>query len=165
MARRSAGLLPYRRRGGTLEVFLVHPGGPYWARKDDGAWSIAKGEYAEDEEPVAAAHREFAEETGFQPTGPLIPLTTIKQPGGKFVSAWAVEFDADPARLTSTVLQMEWPRGSGRMQEFPEVDRAAWFGVDEAMRKLLAGQRPLLVELRTRLTGDSGAATDQGSLF
>lgn len=152
MPRRSAGLLPFRRRGGSLEFFLVHPGGPYWTNRDDGAWSIAKGEYADDEDPLLAARREFEEETGFRPTGDFVPLTTVRQPGGKHVSAWAVELDIDPARLTSNRFRMEWPRGSGAMREFPEVDRAAWFSADAAMTKILAGQRPLLLELRRRLT-------------
>src|SRR5262252_3749819 len=127
MAKLSAGLLMYRRREGGLEVFLVHPGGPFWAKKDLGAWSIPKGEYDEGEEPLAAARREFEEETGIQPEGHFVPLKTIKQPGGKTVLAWAFEGDADVAAIKSNTFSMEWPPHSGKQQDFPEVDRAGWF--------------------------------------
>lgn len=141
MARKSAGLLMFRRRpGGRVEVLLAHPGGPFWARKDEGAWTLPKGEYGESEEPLEAAKREFTEETGFPVTGPFLALGTIKQPGGKTVSAWAFESDCDPRALVSNEFEMEWPAGSGRKQSFKEVDRAAWFGIHEARTKLLKGQ-------------------------
>ncbi|HSJ62767.1 MAG TPA: NUDIX domain-containing protein [Gemmatimonadaceae bacterium] len=147
MPRVSAGLLPYRSRDGRLEVLLVHPGGPFWARKDAGAWSIAKGEIDPDEDPLAAAVREFAEETGHHPAGEFIRLTSLKQPGGKVVHAWAVAMDWDPAGLASNEFEMEWPRGSGRMRRFAEVDRAEWFERSEALRRILAGQRGFIEEL------------------
>jgi len=147
MPKRSAGLLMYRRSGGHLEVLLVHPGGPYWMKKDLGAWTIPKGEYEVGEEPLAAAVREFQEETGLLPSGPFRPLTPIRQRGGKIVDAWAFEGDGDAAALTSNTFSLEWPRGSGRVQEFPEVDRAGWFRVEEAKRKILPSQAGLLDEL------------------
>ena len=145
--KRSAGILMYRRRGGSLEVFLVHPGGPFWKNKDDGAWQIPKGELATDEEPLLCARREFEEETGFSADGEFTELGTFRQPGGKHVQAWAVEGDCDPARLVSNEFEMEWPPRSGRRQSFPEVDRGGWFGIDEARGKLLLGQLPVLDRL------------------
>ena len=139
----SAGVLVYRRRT-RLEVLLVHPGGPFWAKKDDGAWSIPKGEFAAGEDPLTAARRELAEETGFAVDGELRPLGNVKQAGGKVVHAWALEGDLDADAIRSNMFSMEWPPRSGRMQQFPEVDRAAWFGIDEARVKLLKGQLPLL---------------------
>lgn len=150
MPKRSAGLLMYRRSGGTLEVLLVHPGGPFWMKKDAGAWSIPKGEYEAGEEPLAAAAREFQEETGLVARGPYTPLTPIRQQGGKVVEAWAFEGDCDAESLKSTTFSLEWPRGSGRRQEFPEVDRAGWFGLDEARRKILPAQAALLDELASK---------------
>jgi predicted NUDIX family NTP pyrophosphohydrolase len=150
MPRRSAGLLMYRRSGGTLEFLLVHPGGPFWMRKDAGAWSIPKGEYEAGEEALAAAAREFQEETGLVARGPYTPLTPIRQQGGKVVEAWAFEGDCDAESLKSTTFSLEWPRGSGRRQEFPEVDRAGWFGLDEARRKILPAQAALLDELASK---------------
>lgn len=147
MAKTSAGLLLYRHGRDGLEVFLVHPGGPFWARKDLGAWSIPKGEYQPPEEPLDAARREFQEETGMSVAGEFIPLQPVKQPGGQIVSAWAVEADCDAAATKSCTFQMEWPRGSGRQREFPEIDRAAWFSLEEARRRILKGQRPLLDQL------------------
>lgn len=144
MAKRSAGLLLYRRGGAGLEVFLVHPGGPLWAKKDLGAWSIPKGEYGPDENPLVAAQREFAEETGFAVSGRFTELGTIRQAGGKLVSAWALEGDCDPARLESNRCQIEWPPRSGKKMEIPEVDRGAWFSLDEAGAHILASQKPLL---------------------
>lgn len=149
--RRSAGLLMYRIRGGALEVFLVHPGGPFWAKRDLGAWSIPKGEYASEEDPLAAARREFEEETGLRPGGPLLPLASARQPGGKEVLAWAVEGDADPAAIRSNAFSMEWPPRSGRKAEFPEVDRAAWFTIDVARGKILKGQSAFLERLERLL--------------
>jgi predicted NUDIX family NTP pyrophosphohydrolase len=150
MAKHSAGVLMFRRIHGTLEVLLVHPGGPLWANKDDGAWSIPKGEYTAEEDPREAAKREFKEETGLDAGGPLLELTAIRQ-SGKDVKAWAFEGDCDPAAVTSNAFSMEWPPHSGRRQSFPEVDRAAWFGVDEATRKILKGQIGFLVDLVHKL--------------
>ncbi len=146
----SAGLLLYRVRGDQLEVFLVHPGGPFWAKKDAGAWSIPKGELGEGEEPLQAAIREFREETGFTVSGDFHPLRSIRQAGGKVVHAWAVEGDCDPAELRSNTFSMIWPPKSGRMQDFPEVDRAAWFEIAEAKERILAGQVGFLDELLER---------------
>jgi predicted NUDIX family NTP pyrophosphohydrolase len=153
MGKRSAGLLLYRRGDAGVAVLLVHPGGPFWAKKDLGAWSIPKGEYVEDEEPLAAAQREFAEETGAQPRGDYVPLGEVKQPGGKHVTAWAVEGDFDPATLVSSSFEMEWPPRSGRKRSFPEVDRAGWFSPDEARQKILSGQRPFIDRLEQLLSG------------
>lgn len=148
----SAGILAYRRRQGLLEVFLVHPGGPYWASKDEGAWSIPKGEYAPEEEAFAAAQREFQEETSLPLSGSFIPLPPIRQASGRQVLAWAVEApDLDPTRVRSNCFELEWPPRSGVRREFPEVDRAGWFALPEAERKLIAGQRALLQSLRDRL--------------
>jgi predicted NUDIX family NTP pyrophosphohydrolase len=144
MAKQSAGLLLYRWRAGELEVLLVHPGGPFWAKKDDGAWSIPKGEIDEGEDPFVAARREVAEELGAAPDGHFIPLEPVRQAGGKVVYAWAIEADVDPATMTSNTFQMEWPPRSGRRQTFPEVDRAAWFTIAHARSKILRGQLPLL---------------------
>lgn len=149
--RKSAGLLMFRRLDGRpLEVLLAHPGGPFWARKDLGAWTIPKGEYA-DEDPLSAAQREFQEETGLEPTAPFIELPTIRQASGKFVSAWAFEGDWDPGRLRSNTFAMEWPKGSGRMEAFPEIDRADWFTIVEARERIVPAQAPLLDALRERL--------------
>ncbi len=147
MAKKSAGLLMYRRRQSVLEVFLVHPGGPFWAKKDEGSWSIPKGEYSPGEEPLEVAKREFHEETGFEAAGVLIPLTPRKQPSGKVISAWALEGDCDAASIKSNTFSMEWPPHSGKQQEFPEVDRAGWFKVPAAKEKILKGQVPFLDEL------------------
>jgi predicted NUDIX family NTP pyrophosphohydrolase len=134
----------YRRRQGGLEVFLVHPGGPFWAKKDLGSWSIPKGEYPDSEDPLEAAKREFFEETGLVPQGRFTSLGQVKQPGGKIVTAWAFEGDADPAHLKSNTFEMEWPPRSGRGIEVPEVDRAGWFTMEAAREKILSGQRPFL---------------------
>ena len=147
MPKKSAGLLMFRRREGLLEVFLVHPGGPFWARKDEGAWSIPKGEYEPGEDPLEAARREFQEETGFQAAGEFLPLTPRKQPSGKIVSAWALEGDGDASAIRSNTFSMEWPPRSGKQQEFPEVDRAGWFPIPAAKAKILKGQIPFLDEL------------------
>lgn len=149
MAKRSAGLLMFRRTD-PLEVFLVHPGGPFWSKKDFGAWSIPKGEYAEGEDPLEAAKREFSEETGFPTQGEFLELGTIKQAGGKFVSAWAFEGDCDPARLTSNLCEIEWPPRSGRLVEFPEVDRGGWFSLDDAKERILKSQQSFLETLLQR---------------
>jgi predicted NUDIX family NTP pyrophosphohydrolase len=151
MPKRSAGLLMYRRRSPQLEVFLVHPGGPLWAKKDLGAWTIPKGEYDESEEPLAAALREFHEETGITPAGNFIDLGTIRQAGGKLVSAWAFEGDCDPTHLTSNLFQLEWPPRSGHLTQFPEIDRGAWFSIPEAANRILKSQQPLLEALSLKL--------------
>jgi predicted NUDIX family NTP pyrophosphohydrolase len=140
----SAGIVLYRKRHRILEIFLVHPGGPYWARKDDGAWSIPKGEYEQGEEALLAAQREFLEETGVAVNGPFLALAPVRQPSGKIITAWAVEGDLDPTRLRSNRFSLEWPPKSGVMQSFPEVDRGAWFSLVHARGKLSPGQRPLL---------------------
>lgn len=144
----SAGLLLFRLAAGEPQVLLAHPGGPFWARKDDGAWTLPKGEVAPGEDPLVCARREFEEETGFAIEGGFLPLGEIRQKAGKRVQAWAVEGDFDPARLRSNEFEIEWPPRSGRMQRFPEVDRVAWFGLEDARRKLLASQVPLLDRLR-----------------
>ena len=151
MAKRSAGLLLYRRSAAGLEILLVHPGGPFWAKKDLGAWSIPKGEYAEDEGPLAAARREFEEETGFPAPDNTVALGDLKQAGGKLVTAWAAEGDCDPATLVSNTCEIEWPPRSGRKIEIPEVDRAAWFSIEEARAKILASQQPFLERLVSTL--------------
>jgi len=147
MSKQSAGLLLYRRRQGKLEVFLVHPGGPFWAKKDAGAWSIPKGEYGPDEDPLDAARREFNEETGFSATGPFQPLTPLKQKSGKLIQAFACEGEADPEKLKSNTFTLEWPPHSGKQQKFPEVDRAAWFPLAKAKEKIHPGQKGFLEEL------------------
>ena len=143
----SAGLLLYRRRGDALEVFLVHPGGPFWAKKDLGAWSLPKGEFEAGEDPLEAAKREFTEETGFPIDGEFRPLQPLRQPSGKTIYAWAVEGDCDPAELRSNTFEMEWPPKSGKRAAFPEVDRAEWFSIDEARERIIAGQAPFLDQL------------------
>ena len=147
MSKQSAGLLLYRRRPGKLEVFLVHPGGPFWAKKDAGAWSIPKGEYGPDEDPLDAARREFNEEIGFSATGPFQPLTPLKQKSGKLIQAFACEGKADPEKLKSNTFTLEWPPHSGKQQKFPEVDRAAWFPLAKAKEKIHPGQKGFLEEL------------------
>jgi predicted NUDIX family NTP pyrophosphohydrolase len=144
MAKESAGLLLYRIQGSTLEVFLVHPGGPFWKNKDAGAWSIPKGEPQLGEAPLAAAIREFAEETGASLVGDFRTLPSIRQAGGKLVHAWAIAGDLDPATLTSNDFEMEWPPRSGQRAHFPEVDRGAWFALDEARARINKGQAALL---------------------
>lgn len=152
--RTSAGLLPYRVAGdGTLEVLLGHMGGPFWAKKDAGAWSVIKGEYDPEEEPETAARREWVEETGVPvPRGELIPLGDVRQKSGKRVTAWAVEApQLDPAELSSNTFEIEWPPRSGRRAEFPELDRTEWMPLDAAAERIVTGQRPLLDTLRERL--------------
>jgi len=147
MPKVSAGLIGYRRSKGVVEVLLVHPGGPFWKAKDLGAWSIPKGELEAGEEPLEAAKREFREETGFTVEGPCLPLPPRRQPGGKLVHAWAVVGDWDPSQLRSNSVSMAWPPRSGRTLHFPEVDRAAWFSLEEARRRITRGQVGLLDEL------------------
>jgi predicted NUDIX family NTP pyrophosphohydrolase len=152
--KQSAGLLVYRRKAGALEIFLVHPGGPFWAKKDAGAWSIPKGEFAEDEEKLIAARREFREETGLALDGAFLELAPVKQTGGKLVFAWAIEQDLDASAVRSNTFAMEWPPKSGQTKEFPEIDRAAWFAWPLALDKILKGQRPLILQLLARLGSD-----------
>jgi len=150
MPKPSAGILLYRIRAGALEVFLVHPGGPYWHGKEAGAWSIPKGEL-EGDDPLEAAQREFREETGSDVDGEFVPLAPLRSPGGKLVHAWAVNGDIDAAAIVSNTFSMEWPPRSGRQREFPEVDRGGWFAIAEAQEKISAGQRGFLDELERRL--------------
>jgi predicted NUDIX family NTP pyrophosphohydrolase len=151
MRQQSAGLLMFRRRSETIEMLLVHPGGPFWARKDDGAWSIPKGLFMADEGALAAARREFEEETGQRPDGAFIELGSFKQPSGKHVHAWAVEGEFDLTSFRSNNFAMEWPPKSGRMQEFSEADRAGWFVAKDALVKITKGQRPIIAALLDRL--------------
>jgi predicted NUDIX family NTP pyrophosphohydrolase len=151
MPQKSAGILMYRRKGGAVEVLLVHPGGPFWIKKDDGAWTIPKGVREEGEEGLAAAKREFEEETGAAPAGEFIPLGKFRQSSAKTVSVWALEGEFDVTKLKSNKFALEWPPKSGKTNEFPEVDRAAWFSPDEARRKILKGQRAMLDALLARL--------------
>jgi predicted NUDIX family NTP pyrophosphohydrolase len=152
MPKLSAGLLLYRRTNGDVEVLLVHPGGPFWAKKDDGAWSIPKGEYEPGEDPLQVATREFEEELGVPPppVDGAVPLGELRQPSGKRVSAWALEGDVEVDEVHSNTFPMEWPPRSGRMQEFPEVDRAGWFDLEMARRKFLKGQVAFLDRLPER---------------
>ncbi|PWG03104.1 NUDIX domain-containing protein [Sphingosinicella humi] len=151
MPKISAGILLYRLRRGTAEVLLVHPGGPFWRNKDAGAWMIPKGEVAPGEAPLACALREFEEELGVRPEGSPRPLSPVRQAGGKRVEAFALEGELDPDRIVSNRFEMEWPPRSGRLQSFPEVDRAGWLPLAEAREKILARQRPMLDELAQML--------------
>jgi predicted NUDIX family NTP pyrophosphohydrolase len=146
-SKKSAGLLMYRRHHGFLEVLLVHPGGPFWAKKDVGSWSIPKGEYTSEEDPFEVAKREFQEETSFKASGEFVSLTPRKQPSGKVITAWTFEGDCDASAIKSNTFMMEWPPGSGRQQEFPEVDRAGWFSISKAKEKIIKGQAGFLDEL------------------
>jgi predicted NUDIX family NTP pyrophosphohydrolase len=167
MAKHSAGILLYRQTKAGYEVLLVHPGGPFWAKKDAGVWSIPKGEFGEDEEPLAAAKRELAEELGHHmPKGELVPLGEAKQPSGKVVHIWALEADMDTAKITSNTLTIDWPPRSGKKLEIPEVDRAGWFSLHEATVKLLPGQLPFLDRVAKHLgTRLEPAESNQASLF
>ena len=149
---KSAGILLYRFREGVLQVLLAHPGGPFWAKKDDGAWTIPKGVADSDADTLSAARREFTEETGFVAAGDMLPLKAVRQRSGKTVVAWAFESDFDLAKFSSNEFEMEWPPRSGRRQEFPEIDRIGWFGALEAMGKIIAYQLPFLVELQEKLS-------------
>ena len=156
MAKKSAGLLMFRRSPDRqVQVLLVHPGGPFWAKKDLGAWTVPKGEYDDSEDPLEAAKREFAEETGFPVSGPFLPLGSLKQPSGKTVSVWAFESDCDPAALVSNSFEMEWPPKSGRKASFVEIDRAGWFSLKEAREKLVKGQVGFLNALEKAVSRDS----------
>src|ERR1700761_1858853 len=147
MAKQSAGLLLFREEDGAIEVLLAHPGGPFWAMKDDGAWSIPKGEFTDEEDPLSAAQREFEEEMGAPVAGTFVALDSLKQPGGKIVHAWAVRADFHPAQLKSNTFSIEWPPKSGGQREFPEVDRAAWFAIETGRAKILKGQAAFLDRL------------------
>ena len=151
MSRISAGLLMYRRAQSGPQVLLVHPGGPFWKNKDNGAWSIPKGEVVEGEDLLDTAKREFQEELGFLPRGDFVALAPVKQKGGKIVHAWHIEGDCDPSHIRSNTFEMEWPPKSGKRVSFPEVDRAAWFDIDKARQKILGSQVPFLDELVTAL--------------
>jgi predicted NUDIX family NTP pyrophosphohydrolase len=157
MAKTSAGLLLYRRVDGAVQVLLAHPGGPFWARRDSAAWSIPKGEIEAGESPLVAARREFAEEMGSAVDGDFIELEPVRQSGGKLVLAWALQADFDVASVHSNSFSMEWPPGSGRQQDFPEVDRAAWLTIAEARLKIIKGQAGLLDQLLQRLGEDEAA--------
>jgi predicted NUDIX family NTP pyrophosphohydrolase len=151
MPKKSAGILLYRFHNNLPEILLVHPGGPFWAKKDAGAWSIPKGEFEENENPLDAAKREVEEETGIKVSGKLIELTPVKQKSGKIIYAWAVQGDFDDAEIKSNTFEIEWPPKSGKKQSFPEVDKAGWFTMEEAKQKIVPGQAPLIEELRTKL--------------
>lgn len=155
MPTKSAGLLLYRKVRGFMEVFLVHPGGPLWANKDDGAWSIPKGEFDAGEDPLEAAKREFREETSLVAVGEYRPLNPFRQTGGKIVYAWALHCDLEAAAVKSNTFPMEWPRGSGKMREFPEIDRAEWFKIDLAREKILKSQLGLLEQLEQAVSSRS----------
>lgn len=158
MPKLSAGLLLYRVVDGTVEVLIGHPGGPFWAKKDEGAWSIPKGEYVEGEDPWTVARREFTEELGKQPPdGPRIGFAPLKQPSGKIITAFAVRSDLDLEGTFSNTFTLEWPKGSGNVREYPEIDRVGWFSMPEARSKLLKGQRPLLDRLLDAV-GDAESA-------
>jgi predicted NUDIX family NTP pyrophosphohydrolase len=161
MPKTSAGILMYRRSGDSIEVFLVHPGGPFWIRKDLGSWSIPKGEYEPGEDPLDAARREFNEETGFVADGEFIPLTPIKQKSGKIVSAWAVEGNVDATAIESNMFSMEWPPKSGRQEEFPEVDRAGWFTPDEGRLKVNPAQAAFIDTLCAYLSSSTVSSSPQ----
>ena len=161
MSKLSAGLLLYRFNVGSVEVLIGHPGGPFWAKKDDGAWSIPKGEYVEGEDPWLAAQREFEEELGKPPPdGPRVDFAPLKQPSGKVITAFAVRGDLDLNGTVSNTFTLEWPKGSGNVREYPEIDRVGWFCVPEARSKLLKGQRPLLDRLMD-VVGDAESAAAQ----
>jgi predicted NUDIX family NTP pyrophosphohydrolase len=145
--KQSAGLLMFRRTPGGVQVLLAHPGGPFWRAKDEGAWTLPKGEYDAPEQPLDAARREFMEETGFEAVAPFLPLGEVVQKGGKRILAWAFEGDCDPGRLRCNTFEIEWPPGSGRRQAFPEIDRVGWFSLADARRKVLPAQAALLERL------------------
>ena len=159
-SKRSAGILPYRIGKRSLEVLLAHPGGPFWKNKDLGAWSIVKGEYNGNEEPLSAARREWEEETGLPLNGHFIALKPIRQKSGKEVLAWAVEADIDPSHIKSNTFEIEWPPKSGKMHSFPEIDKAAWFSIEEARKKINAKQVGLIDELMGMGITDHGFSTD-----
>jgi predicted NUDIX family NTP pyrophosphohydrolase len=152
MKKLSAGVLLYRHLDADVEVFLVHPGGPFWAKKDLGSWSLPKGEYADGDDPLTAARREFAEETGFAIDGMFLALGELKQPSGKIITAWALDHDLDAALIKSNTFTLEWPPKSGKIQEFPEVDRGGWFSLPAALEKLTKGQLDFLTRFAEKLS-------------
>lgn len=154
MSKKSAGILLFKLENKIPKVFLVHPGGPFWAKKDDGVWTIPKGEFDDDEDPLSAAKREFEEETGMKISGEFIELNPVKQKSGKLVYAWAVKGDIDPAKIKSNEFEIEWPPKSGKMKTFPEIDKAAWFDIKEANKKIIEAQSSLLRELKTKIKSD-----------
>ena len=154
MPKLSAGILMYRSPAASLELFLVHPGGPFWVNKDEGAWSIPKGLFEDGEDALVAAKREFQEETGFVPDGHFVKLGEFKQPGGKIIHAWSVEGDCDPSSLKSNLFSLEWPPRTGVIRQFPEVDRGAWVDPSEALRKIHQGQRAIVEQLLRSLGAD-----------
>jgi len=154
MPQKSAGILLYKIENKILKIFLVHPGGPFWAKKDDGAWSIPKGEFDDGEDPLGAAKREFEEETGIKISGEFLELNPIKQKSGKIVYAWAVEGDVDVSKIKSNEFEIEWPPKSGKMKSFPEIDKAAWFNSNEARKKIIEAQSSLIRELETMFKND-----------
>ncbi len=162
MPRKSAGILVYKKFKEEFVVLLVHPGGPFWSKKDLNSWSVPKGEFDEDEEPFDAARREFKEETGFLPDGEFIRLDPVKQAGGKMVHAWAVEGDIDVSNIKSNLFKMEWPPKSGKFKEFPEIDRAEWFPIDVAKTKIIKGQIPILENLERILKANESHAVAAG---
>jgi predicted NUDIX family NTP pyrophosphohydrolase len=151
MGKKAAGILLYRKKESSLEVFLIHPGGPFWAKKDESSWSIPKGEFLENEDPLTAARREFQEETGFAVEGPFVSIGSIKQSSGKVVQAWACEGDVDASAIQSNSFSLEWPPRSGKFQDFPEADRAEWFTLDLARKKILKVQMRFLENLERLL--------------
>jgi predicted NUDIX family NTP pyrophosphohydrolase len=155
MGKKAAGILLYRRKGSSTEVFLIHPGGPFWANKDDGSWSIPKGELSENEDPLVEAQREFQEETGFALQGPFVPIGSVKQSNGKVVQGWACEGDLDASAIHSNSFRLEWPPRSGKYQDFPEADRAEWFSLAVARKKILKPQLKFLENLESRLLKES----------
>jgi predicted NUDIX family NTP pyrophosphohydrolase len=154
MAKQSAGLMVYRGSRGSIEVLLVHPGGPFWANKDDAAWSIPKGELKEGEDPLEGAKREFQEETSLTAEGKFQPVNPVRQKGGKIVHAWAIRSDFDAATVKSNTFSLKWPPASGMVRQFPEIDRAEWFPIRIAKRKILKGQLDLLAQLEKLLGED-----------
>ena len=154
MPRKSAGILLYKMENEILKIFLVHPGGPFWAKKDEGAWSIPKGEFDDGEDPLDAAKREFEEETGIKISGDFIELNPVKQKSGKVVYAWAVKGDIDVSKIKSNEFEIEWPPKSGKMKTFPEIDKAAWFDLSKANEKIIEAQSSLIRELETMLKND-----------
>ena len=156
MSKKSAGILLYRFTNDLAEILLVHPGGPFWAKKDLGAWSIPKGEFEANENPLDAAKREVEEETGIKVQGEFIELTPAKQKSGKVIYAWAQQKDINPEQIKSNNFEIEWPPKSGKKKSFPEIDKAAWFEVEDAKKKINAGQVPLITELETKLAGSTG---------
>ncbi|MEO7767616.1 MAG: NUDIX domain-containing protein [Ferruginibacter sp.] len=151
MQKRSAGIILYRFRNSLPEILLVHPGGPFWAKKDLGAWSIPKGDFDDNENPLDAAKREFEEETGIKIAGKFIELTPVKQKAGKLIYAWALQKDVNTVEVKSNIFEMQWPPKSGKMKEFPEIDKAEWFGIEKTKEKVLQGQLPLIMELMGKI--------------